>query len=192
MEDALLEVRGLRTYFFTGGEIVRAVDDLSYQVHRGECVAVIGESGSGKSVSALSLLRLVPFPPGKIMGGEVLFHGEDLLRCSEERIRNIRGQEISMIFQEPSAALNPVMTVGQQIVENLTLHNRMTDANLTEQERARYQGMSLRRRAEAKAIELLRLVGIPNPETRVRDYPFQFSGGMQQRAMIAMAMSCNP
>ena len=192
MEDTLLEVRGLSTYFFTGGEIVRAVDDLSYTVHKGECVAIIGESGSGKSVSALSLLRLVPFPPGKIMGGEVMFHGEDLLHCSEERIHQVRGQEISMIFQEPSAALNPVMTVGSQIVENLLLHDRMSDEKLTEAEREKYRGLSLHRRAQAKAVELLGLVGIPNPEQRVKQYPFEFSGGMQQRVMIAMAMSCDP
>lgn len=192
MGDKLLEVRNLHTYFFTDGNIVRAVDDLSYTVNKGECVAIIGESGSGKSVSALSVLRLIPFPPGRIMSGEVFFRGEDLLHCSEERIREIRGKDISMIFQEPSAALNPVMTIGAQIMENLIIHNAVSDENLTEAEREKYKGLKEKERAEAKAIELLSLVDIPNPEARVKDYPFQFSGGMQQRAMIAMAMSCNP
>lgn len=192
MGDVLLEVQNLKTYFFTGGNIVRAVDDLSYTVHKGECVAIIGESGSGKSVSALSVLRLVPFPPGRIMDGQVIYHGEDLLHCSEERIREVRGKEISMIFQEPSAALNPVMTIGAQIVENIMLHGGVKDENLTEEERKKYAGMPLKKRAYAKAEELLALVDISNPEARLKDYPFQFSGGMQQRAMIAMAMSCNP
>ncbi len=192
MEETLLEVRDLRTWFFTGGTIVRAVDGLSYTVKKGECAAIIGESGSGKSVGALSLLRLVPFPPGKIMGGQVIYKGEDLLSCSEERIRSIRGREISMIFQEPSAALNPVMTIGAQIVENIMLHNGVSDENLTVEERTRWQGVPLRQRAMDRAKELLSLVDIPNPTARIKDYPFQFSGGMQQRAMIAMAMSCNP
>lgn len=192
MGDVLLEVKDLRTYFFTGGNIVRAVDGLSYTVDKGECVAIIGESGSGKSVSALSLLRLVPFPPGKIVGGEVLFKGENLLTCSEDRIRSVRGKEISMIFQEPSSALNPVMTIGSQISESILLHDGVSDENLSPEDREKYKGKSLKERAMDRSIELLRLVEIPNPETRVKDYPFQMSGGMQQRAMIAMAMSCNP
>lgn len=192
MGDALLEVKDLRTYFFTGGNIVRAVDGISYSVNKRDFIAIIGESGSGKSVSALSLLRLVPFPPGKIVGGQVLFKGEDLLTCSEERIRDVRGKEISMIFQEPSSALNPVQTIGTQISEALLLHNQMNDENLSEAEKEKYKNMSLKQRAMSKAVDLLRLVEIPNAETRVKDYPFQLSGGMQQRAMIAMAISCNP
>jgi len=173
--EELLEVRHLKTYFYNNGAELRAADDLSYTVKKGECVAIIGESGSGKSVSALSILRLIPFPPGLIMGGEILFQGKDLLKLSDKEIQGIRGSKIGMIFQEPGTALNPVMTIGAQIMEPLIIHK-----NLGKKE------------AWAEAVELLRRVDIPNPEERVRQYPHQFSGGMQQRAMIAMAMSCNP
>ena len=174
-QEVVLEVKHLKTYFYNYDRELRAVDDLSYQVHRGECVAIIGESGSGKTVSALSILRLVSYPPGLVMGGQVLFKGKDLLQMSDEEYRQIRGSDISMIFQEPSAALNPVATIGDQIVENIMLHSDTKKED-----------------AWKRAVELLTEVGIPNAEERVKQYPFEFSGGMQQRAMIAMAMSCNP
>lgn len=175
MAETILEVKHLKTYFFNGDSVLRASDDLSYQVHEGECVAIVGESGSGKSVSALSVLRLIPYPPGLIMDGEILFHGQDLLKMTDEEIQDLRGSKISMIFQEPSTALNPVMTIGNQICESLMIHQKMK-----------------KKEAMAEAIELLRRVNIPNPEQRAKQYPFEFSGGMQQRAMIAMAMSCHP
>ena len=178
MAETILEVKHLRTYFYPNGAKgpeLRAVDDLSYEVHEGECVAIIGESGSGKSVEALSILRLIPCPPGIIMGGEILFHGKDLLKMTDEEIRQVRGSKISMIFQEPSTALNPVVTIGKQICETLRVHC----------------GMS-KKEAMEMAIQLLDRVNIPNAAQRVKQYPFEFSGGMQQRAMIAMAMACNP
>ena len=176
MQDNILEVRHLRTHFIgKNGKQTRAVDDLSYSVRRGEFTAIIGESGSGKSVSALSLLRLIPYPPGLILGGEVFFDGRDLMKLSDREMEEIRGKDISMIFQEPATALNPVLTVGEQIVEALTTHLPLREKD-----------------AWAKAVELLRMVEIPNPEERAKQYPFEFSGGMQQRAMIAMAMSCEP
>ena len=175
MADHILEVRHLSTYFTTGGAPMRAVDDLSYTVERGECAAIIGESGSGKTVSALSVLRLIPYPPGRIVQGEILFDGEDLLKYTDEQMQKLRGKRISMIFQEPSAALNPVMTIGEQIEETIRLHSDLD-----------------RKQAHERAIRLLDMVGIPTPEKRVNQYPFEFSGGMQQRAMIAMAMSCDP
>lgn len=176
MAEKLLEIQDLCTSFIQeDGSELRAVDGLSYEVHEKECVAIIGESGSGKSVSAMSILRLIPYPPGIIKGGKILFKGKDLMECSNEEMEAIRGSDISMIFQEPSTSLNPVMTIGDQIVENILLH---TDMN--------------RQQAVKRAEELLGMVDIPNPDVRLKDYPFQFSGGMQQRAMIAMAMSCNP
>ena len=174
-QEVVLEVKNLKTYFYNYDRELRAVDDLSYKVHRGECVAIIGESGSGKTVSALSILRLVSYPPGLVMGGQVLFKGQDLLQMNDEEYRQIRGSEISMIFQEPSAALNPVATIGAQIAENIMLHSDTKKED-----------------AWKRAVELLTEVGIPNAEERVKQYPFEFFGGMQQRAMIAMAMSCNP
>ena len=192
MSDVILEVKHLCTSFLRENSELRAVDDMSYTVRRGECVAIIGESGSGKSVSALSILKLIPYPPGIIKSGEILFKGRDLLKMSDRELEDIRGSEISMIFQEPSTALNPVMPIGKQIEENILRHGAVEDANLTEEQRERYKGMSLSARATARATELLALVDIPNPETRLKDYPFQFSGGMQQRAMIAMAMACSP
>ena len=176
MADNILEVKHLRTHFIgEDGIQVRAVDDMSYTVERGEFCAIIGESGSGKSVSALSVMRLIPYPPGLILQGEVMFDGKDLMKVSDQEMEEIRGRDISMIFQEASAALNPVMTIGDQIAEALTTHTNMGD-----------------KEAHDKAIELLKMVDIPNPEERVKQYPFEFSGGMQQRAMIAMAMSCKP
>ena len=175
MNDNILEVRHLSTYFLTGEQPVRAVDDLSYTVKRGEFAAIIGESGSGKTVSALSLLRLIPYPPGLIVGGEVFFNGEDLMKYTDAQMQELRGKKISMIFQEPSAALNPVMTVGAQIGEAIRRHEGL-DKKQTRQ----------------RVLELLELVGIPGPEERIDQYPFELSGGMQQRVMIAMAMSCRP
>ena len=174
-QEVVLEVKNLKTYFYNYDRELRAVDDLSYKVHRGECVAIIGESGSGKTVSALSILRLVSYPPGLIMGGQIMFKGKDLLQMSDEEYRQIRGSDISMIFQEPSTALNPVIPIGKQIEENILIHTDLS-----------------RKEAEQRTIDLLARLDIPSPETRLKDYPFQFSGGMQQRAMIAMAMSCKP
>jgi len=172
---ALLQVKDLRTYFFTEEGVVHAVDGVSYEVEEGETLGLVGESGSGKSVSALSILRLIPNPPGKIVGGEVVFEGQDLLKLDDDEIRKIRGNRIAMVFQEPMTSLNPVLTIGRQITEALELHKGMD-----------------RRAATRRAIELLEMVGIPEAATRINDYPHQFSGGMRQRVMIAMALSCNP
>lgn len=176
MNDNILEVRHLKTSFFTDTGELRAVDDMSYTVRKGEFCAIIGESGSGKSVSALSVMRLISYPPGFIKGGEIIFDGRDLMDVSDKEMQSIRGSDIAMIFQEPGTALNPVMTIGAQIEENILLH----DASVSRAE------------AQKRAAELLELLGIPDPETRLKDYPHQFSGGMKQRAMIAMAMSCQP
>src|SRR5438132_1632489 len=175
MEQPLLDIRSLRTQFFTDDGLVRAVDGVSYSLERGETVGVVGESGCGKSVTALSILRLIPEPPGKIVDGQILFEGTDLLQLSPAEMRRIRGNDIAMIFQEPMTSLNPVFTIGNQIAEAVRLH----------------QGLS-KKEALHKAIEMLTLVGIPVPERRVHEYPHQLSGGMRQRAMIAMALSCNP
>ncbi len=174
-EERVLEVKELRTYFYTDEGVVKAVDGLSYHVKKGECVGLVGESACGKSVSAMSVLRLIPYPPGVIEGGEIVFKGEDLLQVSEERMREIRGNRIAMVFQEPTTSLNPVLTIGRQISESLELHLEMD-----------------KQAARAESIRLLKLVGIPDPERRIKDHPHQFSGGMQQRIMIAMALSCNP
>ena len=171
---ALLEVENLQTHFATGDGVNRAVDGLTFSVEAGETVAIVGESGCGKSVTSMSILRLIPEPPGKI-AGEIRFQGKDLLKLSDAEMRKIRGNEISMIFQEPMTSLNPVLTVGRQIGETLRLHQGLNAAQ-----------------AEAKSIEMLKLVGIPAPERRVREYPHQLSGGMRQRVMIAMALACNP
>ncbi len=172
---ALLEVKNLKTYFFTDDGVAKSVDDVSYTVDRKETLGVVGESGCGKSVTALSIMRLIPDPPGKTVGGEVLFEGRDLLKLPEEEMRAIRGNKISMIFQEPMTSLNPVFTVGNQIEESVILHQKVS-----------------KEEAKKRAIEMLRLVGIPAPEQRYGEYPHQLSGGMRQRVMIAIALSCNP
>ena len=171
----VLEVRDLATHFFTNEGVVKAVDGISYDVEEGEVLGIVGESGCGKSVSALSVMRLIQYPPGRIVNGEVVFQGHDLLQADDARIRRIRGNRIAMIFQEPMTSLNPVLTIGRQITETLELHLGM----------GRYD-------AGSRAAELLGLVGIPDGERRLKDYPHQFSGGMRQRVMIAMALSCNP
>ncbi|HJX36724.1 MAG TPA: ABC transporter ATP-binding protein [Dehalococcoidales bacterium] len=173
--EKVLEVKNLRTYFYIQEGELRANDDLSYYVNKGESVAVVGESACGKSVSALSIMRLIPYPPGIIVGGEIFFQGKDLMLASESEMRHIRGNSIAMVFQEPTTSLNPVLTVKRQISESLELHRSM-DKNESFQE----------------TVRLLKLVGIPDADKRANDYPFQFSGGMQQRIMIAMALSCNP
>lgn len=172
---ALLEVKDLRTYFYTQEGVVKAVDGTTYSVEEGEVLGLVGESGCGKSVSALSILRLIPQPPGKIVTGEIIFRGRDLLKLDDEGIRKVRGNEIGMIFQEPMTSLNPVLSIGRQMTESLELHMDL-------------HGQAARNRA----AELLELVGIPEALRRLDDYPHQFSGGMRQRVMIAMAMSCNP
>jgi oligopeptide/dipeptide ABC transporter ATP-binding protein len=173
--DVLLDVRNLQTQFSTSGGVVRAVDGVSWDVRAGETVALVGESGCGKSVSALSVMRLVSAPAGRIVGGEIHFKGRDLLKLSEEEMRKTRGREIGMIFQEPMTSLNPVLTIGRQLTEPMEIHLGMTPAQ-----------------ARARAGEILGLVGIADAERRLRQYPHQFSGGMRQRIMIAMALSCNP
>ncbi|MCL6522327.1 MAG: ABC transporter ATP-binding protein [Firmicutes bacterium] len=175
MAEPLLEVRDLKTYFRTEDGVARAVDGVSFALGRGETLGIVGESGSGKSVTSLSIMRLIPDPPGRIAGGQILFEGRDLLGLSEQEMRKIRGNEISMIFQEPMTSLNPVFTVGRQIEESIRLHQKV-DA----------------RESRVRAIEMLRRVGIPSPEVRVDQYPHQMSGGMRQRVMIAMALACNP
>ena len=175
LAEQVLEVRDLKTYFYTRSGLVKAVDGVSFSLRRGEMLAIVGESGCGKSVTALSLLRLVPDPPGRIIGGSARLAGIDLLALDEPAMRLVRGKEISMIFQEPMTSLNPVMTIGGQIAEALLLHETTS-----------------RRTATARAIDMLHLVGIPEPQQRARDYPHHLSGGMRQRAMIAMALACNP
>jgi peptide/nickel transport system ATP-binding protein len=175
MGEPLLRIENLQTHFRTDDALVRAVDGVSYDVYAGETLAVVGESGSGKSVTALSILRLIPEPPGRIVGGSILFKGKNLLELDAAGMRRIRGKEISMIFQEPMTSLNPVFTCGEQIAEALRLH----------------EGLG-RRDAMDKTVEMLKLVHIPNAERRVKEYPHQLSGGMRQRIMIAMALSCNP
>ncbi len=171
----LLEIKGLRTQFFTSDGTVKAVDGISYDVEEGETVAIVGESGCGKSVSALSILRLIPDPPGRIVEGEIRFMGEDLLRLSDVEIRRIRGRRIAMVFQEPMTSLNPVLTIGLQLTETLTHHLGVTQEEATE-----------------RAIQLLGMVGISDTERRLKQYPHHFSGGMRQRVMIAMALCCEP
>lgn len=172
--DHLLEVKNLQTHFPTRAGLVRAVDGVSFHVERGELLGLVGESGCGKSMTALSVMRLVA-SPGKIVGGEILFEGENLLKVSEERMREIRGDDIAMIFQDPMTSLNPVYTVGEQIAEALRLHRKLS-----------------RKSARAAAIEAMKEVAIPDPARRADDYPHQLSGGMRQRVMIAMALACDP
>jgi peptide/nickel transport system ATP-binding protein len=171
---ALLEVANLRTHFRTPDGVNRAVDGVSFHVHEGETLAMVGESGCGKSVTAMSILRLIPEPPGKI-AGSVRLQGKELLTCSDREMRKIRGNAISMVFQEPMTSLNPVLSVGRQLGETLRLH----------------EGLD-KKAAEARAVEMLAIVGIPDPHRRVREYPHQLSGGTRQRVMIAMALACNP
>lgn len=173
--SVLLEVKNLKTYFYTDDGVSKAVDDVSYSLNRGETLGLVGESGCGKSVSALSIMRLIPEPPGKIVGGEILFEGRSLLNLTEAEMQEVRGNDIGMIFQEPMTSLNPVFTCGDQISEAIILHQKLT-----------------KDQAKDKAIEMLKLVGIPAPEQRFGEYPHQLSGGMRQRVMIAMALSCNP
>jgi len=174
-EVPILEVRGLRTLFFTRQGLVRAVSDLSFHVGRGEVLAIVGESGCGKSITALSVMRLVPTPPGRIDAGSVKLEGRELLSLDEEEMRAVRGNEISMIFQEPMTSLNPVLSIGEQIAEAVRLHQNISRAD-----------------ARKRAVEMLEQVRIPEPAQRAREYPHQLSGGMRQRAMIAMALACNP
>lgn len=171
----ILEVEDLRTYFYTRDGVVRSVDGVSFSVSKGETLAIVGESGCGKSVTSLSILRLIASPPGKIVSGSIQFHGQDLLKFTDEQMRDIRGDKISMIFQEPMTSLNPVLTIGRQIGEVLELHRQ-----------------SSKEEARARTLELLRMVNIPEPETRIDEYPHQLSGGMRQRIMIAMALACDP
>jgi peptide/nickel transport system ATP-binding protein len=175
MAEPLLEIRGLKTHFKTDDGMVRAVDGVDLTIDRGETLGVVGESGCGKTVTAMTVLKLIQMPPGRIVDGSVLWRGRDLVPLSTEEMRQIRAKEIAIIFQEPMTSLNPAYTVGEQIAEVLRLH----------------EGLN-RRDAMDRTIEMLRLVDIPTPERRVHDYPHQFSGGMRQRVMIAMALSCNP
>jgi peptide/nickel transport system ATP-binding protein len=171
----LLQVSGLGTWFYTRQGIVKAVDEVDFSVAAGETLAIVGESGCGKSMTALSLMRLVPDPPGRIAGGSIKLSGVDLISLSEAEMRQVRGKDMAMIFQEPMTSLNPVLTIGSQIAETLLLHEKLT-----------------RREAWDKAVDMLRLTQIPEPEQRAKEYPHQLSGGMRQRAMIAMALACNP
>ncbi len=171
----LLQVRNLKTYFQTEAGTAKAVDAVDFDIFPGEVVGLVGESGSGKSVTALSILRLIPDPPGKIVEGSILFKGRDLLKISWEEIQDVRGKEISMIFQEPMTSLNPVFTIGMQLVEAVLAHERVS-----------------KKEAFNRSVAMLELVGIPDPSSRMNDYPHQFSGGMRQRVMIAIALACNP
>lgn len=175
MREKILRVENLRTTFYTDEGVIPAVDDISFNLESGETLAIVGESGCGKTVTSLSILRLIPYPPGRITGGRVFYKDIDLLMLDEKEMRSIRGNDISMIFQEPMTSLNPIFTVGYQIMESLTYHQRMGA-----------------REARERAIEMLCLVGIPSPEKCISNYPHQLSGGMRQRVMIAMALACNP
>jgi oligopeptide transport system ATP-binding protein len=171
----VLEVNGLKTQFFTQDGVVQAVNGISYELNEGETLGIVGESGCGKSVSVLSLMRLIPMPPGKIVGGEALFEDRDLMQINDEEMRSVRGNKIAMIFQDPMTSLNPVLTIGQQVSEALELHLGMSKSE-----------------GRQRTVELLEMVGIPLAADRFDDYPHQFSGGMRQRVMIAMGLSCNP
>ncbi len=175
MSERLLEIKGLKTHFFTEEGVVRAVDGIDLYIDKGETLGVVGESGCGKTVTALSVMKLIAMPPGKIVEGQMLYEGRDLVTLPPAQMRKVRGKEISMVFQEPMTSLNPVFTIGEQIAEAVRLH----------------EGLG-RRAAMDKTVEMLKIVHIPNPERRVKEYPHQLSGGMRQRVMIAMALSCNP
>ena len=174
-EEKVLEVKNLKTYFYTDEGVIPAVDGVDFNLARGETLAIVGESGCGKSVTSLSILRLIANPPGRIIDGEILYNGKNLLSLTEKEMRSVRGNDISMIFQEPMTSLNPVFPVGKQIMESLTFHQHMT-----------------KEQARERAIEMLRLVEIPNPEKCIHNYPHQLSGGMRQRVMIAIALACDP
>ena len=173
--EKLIEIKKLKTYFYTEAGTVKAVEDVSFDILKGEVLGIVGESGSGKSVTSLSINRLIPNPPGEIVSGEILYNGTNLLDLSYEDMRNYRGNDIAMIFQEPMTSLNPVMKIGKQMNEVLIKHRNLTSEEATQ-----------------KSIEMLNAVGIPNPKDRMNEYPHQFSGGMRQRVMIAMALQCNP
>lgn len=175
MAKNLVEFKNLKTYFHTSDGVVKAVNDVSFKIKEGETVCVVGESGCGKSVTAMSLMRLIPTPPGRIEGGEILFEGKDVLKLTEAEMRNIRGNDVSVIFQEPMTSLNPVFKVGDQICEAIVLHQKLS-----------------KEAAAKKAIEVLKIIGIPRAEEIMESYPHELSGGMRQRVMIAMAVSCNP
>ncbi len=173
--DIILDVKGLKTYFNTDDGVVKAVDGVSYTLRKGETLGLVGESGSGKSVTNLSVMKLIPSPPGKIMAGTAMMYGEDILTKSESEMRTIRGNKISMIFQDPMTSLNPFLRISTQMIETIVLHKDLDKAA-----------------ARSKAVEMLEMVGIPNPAEKIDNYPHQFSGGMRQRVMIAMALSCDP
>jgi len=175
VSDTVLAVKHLKTHFFTRHGVVKAVDDVSFDVRRGETLCLVGESGCGKTTAALSVLRLVDSPPGKILGGDIAYHNDNLLGCPDERLRQIRGKRIAMIFQDPQSSLNPVFTVGDQIAEQIKLHLRLK-----------------RKEAMDRVLQLMERIGIPKARERMKDYPHQFSGGMKQRVMIAIALSCDP
>ncbi|MFD1037525.1 ABC transporter ATP-binding protein [Virgibacillus byunsanensis] len=175
MSDVVLELNDLHTYFFTDNGEIPAVEGVSINVHKGEVVGIVGESGCGKSVTSLSVMKLVPSPPGRIVGGEINFKGENLVNASEKRMKKVRGNEVSMIFQEPMTSLNPLFTIGNQLMEAIRIHQKIS-----------------KKEARQKSIEMLQMVGIPRSEAIIDEYPHQLSGGMRQRVMIAMAMSCNP
>jgi len=175
MSEKLIEIKNLKTYFYTEAGIAKAVNNVSFDIYQGEVLGIVGESGSGKSVTSLSINRLIPNPPGEIIDGEIIYKGNDLLKLSYDEMKDIRGKDIAMIFQEPMTSLNPVLTIGYQMNEVLVKHE-----NLSEEE------------ATIKSIQMLNAVGIPDPEKRIKEYPHQFSGGMRQRVMIAMALQCNP
>ncbi len=175
MSKNLVEIKNLKTYFYTEDGVVKAVDDVSFNIKKGEIIGVVGESGCGKSVTAMSIMRLIPSPPGKIVGGEILFEDKKILELKDDEMRAIRGNDIAVIFQEPMTSLNPIFTIGYQIEEVIMLHQRLNKVE-----------------AKKKAVEMLKLVGVPRADEIVECYPHELSGGMRQRAMIAMAVSCNP